>query len=93
MVSAMILTDMIKGTKNEYADIFNPSRNILKPQLAINCFETLANYIIPTTKRCPHLGCALKWNKYERSWDCSCHGSRFEKQGKLINNPANKDMK
>ena len=93
MVSAMILTDMIKGTKNEYADIFDPSRTILKPQLAINCFETLANYIIPTTKRCPHLGCALKWNKYERSWDCSCHGSRFEKQGKLINNPANKDMK
>ena len=93
MVSAMILTDMIMDNKNEYADIFDPSRSILKPQLAINCIETLSNFIIPTTRRCPHLGCALKWNKYEHSWDCSCHGSRFRKDGKLINNPANKDMK
>lgn len=92
MVSAMILTDMIKGVKNEYADIFDPSRSVLKPQLATNCFETLSNFIIPTTKRCTHLGCALKWNKYEHSWDCSCHGSRFEQNGKLINNPANKDI-
>ena len=93
MVSAMILTSMIKGAKNEYADIFDPSRSILKPQLATNCFETLSNFIIPTARRCPHLGCALKWNKYEHSWDCSCHGSRFRKDGKLINNPANKDIK
>ncbi len=92
MVATMILTDMIKGVKNEYADIFNPSRSILKPQLAINCFETLSNFIIPTARRCPHLGCALKWNKYEHSWDCSCHGSRFDSNGKLINNPANKDI-
>lgn len=93
MVSAMILTDMVNENKNEYADIFDPSRSILKPQLAINCFETLSNFVIPTAKRCPHLGCALKWNRYEHSWDCSCHGSRFEKEGKLINNPANKDIK
>lgn len=93
MVSAMILTDMIKDFKNEYTDIFDPSRNILKPQLAINCFETLSNFVIPTTKRCSHLGCALKWNKYEHSWDCACHGSRFNRDGGLINNPANKDIK
>lgn len=93
MVSAMILTDIIKDKKNEYSNIFDPSRNILKPQLMANCFETLSNFVIPTTKRCPHLGCALKWNKYEHSWDCSCHGSRFDTNGKLINNPANKDIK
>ena len=91
MVSAIILCDMIQGIKNDYADIFSPSRSILKPQLFINGFETLSNFITPTTKRCPHLGCALKWNKAEHSWDCSCHGSRFEKDGKLINNPATKD--
>lgn len=93
MVSAMLLTDMIKGVKNDYADIFCPSRSIFKPQLFVNVFETLSNFVIPTTKRCSHLGCALKWNKYEHSWDCACHGSRFASDGKLINNPANRDIK
>ncbi len=93
MVASMVLTDMVKGRENDYAHIFDPSRNILKPQLAVNCLETLSNFIIPTAKRCPHLGCALKWNKYEHSWDCSCHGSRFDEKGKLLNNPANRDIK
>lgn len=92
MVSAIILCAIIKNIKNDYADIFSPARSILKPQLFVNGFETISNFVYPTTKRCPHLGCALKWNKYEHSWDCSCHGSRFQKDGKLINNPANKNI-
>lgn len=43
-------------------------------------------------KRCPHLGCALVWNDEEQTWDCPCHGSRFTKKGKLIDNPSNKDL-
>lgn len=38
--------------------------------------------------RCPHLGCRLEWNPDEKSWDCPCHGSRFDYLGNLINNPA-----
>lgn len=38
--------------------------------------------------RCPHMGCKLKWNKEENSWDCPCHGSRFSGEGKLLDNPA-----
>lgn len=91
MAAAQILTDLICGRKNDCADIFAPDRSILKPQLFVNGFETLTNFLYPTLRRCPHLGCALKWNKYERSWDCSCHGSRFSADGKLLNNPANKD--
>ncbi len=91
MVSAMLLCDMIQNIKNDYADVFSPQRSILKPQLFVNGFETLSNFVLPTTKRCPHLGCALLWNKAEHSWDCSCHGSRFDKDGNLINNPATKN--
>lgn len=40
---------------------------------------------------CPHLGCSLKWNKDEKSWDCPCHGSRFDVDGKILNNPSIKD--
>lgn len=38
--------------------------------------------------RCPHLGCQLEWNPDERTWDCPCHGSRFNYRGDLIDNPA-----
>lgn len=93
MVSAMILTDLVQNKENEFADIFSPSRSIVKPQLLINGFETITNFMFPTTKRCSHLGCALKWNKSEHTWDCACHGSRFEKDGKVINNPATTDAK
>lgn len=92
MVSAMILCDMVQEKENEFADIFSPSRTILRPQLFKNIFETTSNMLIPTTKRCSHLGCALKWNPYEHTWDCSCHGSRFTENGKLIDNPATRDL-
>ncbi|MFC0773016.1 FAD-dependent oxidoreductase [Terrimonas alba] len=42
---------------------------------------------------CPHLGCVLQWNADEKSFDCPCHGSRFTKEGKVINGPAIADLK
>ncbi len=93
MSASVILRDMITGKKNEYAELFSPSRSILGTQLAVNVFESAVNLLTPTAPRCPHLGCALKWNKEERSWDCPCHGSRFEENGELIDNPANGDLK
>lgn len=91
MVAAKILCDMVQGRKNDYEEVFSPQRSILKPQLVVNGIEAVANLVTPTAKRCPHLGCALKWNKYEHTWDCPCHGSRFEENGKLIDNPATSD--
>ncbi|MCH5343206.1 MAG: FAD-dependent oxidoreductase [Acetatifactor sp.] len=93
MVAAMILTDRIVGKENPYEAVFCPSRSMFKPQLLVNGGEAVVNLLTPTTKRCPHLGCALKWNAAERSWDCPCHGSRFDADGGLIDNPANGDWK
>ncbi len=92
MLSAMILADMIVGVENEFKSIFSPQRSMLKSQLAINAFESACNLMIPSKKRCPHLGCSLKWNKNERTWDCPCHGSRFEESGRLIDNPSIRDL-
>ena len=93
MVSANILCDLITGRENEYAPVFSPSRSIVQPQLAINAFEAVYNLITPTAPRCPHLGCALKYNREEHTWDCPCHGSRFTKEGELIDNPATEDKR
>ena len=88
VVAAIILSDMVQEKKNDFAEVFSPQRSMLKPQLVANGFESTLNLLTPTTKRCPHMGCALKWNKAEHSWDCPCHGSRFESDGTLIDNPS-----
>ena len=92
MVAAQVLTDLITGKDNPYASLFSPSRSILRPQLGSNAWEAAKNLLTPAPKRCPHMGCALKWNPQERTWDCPCHGSRFTENGKLIDNPATGDL-
>lgn len=52
--------------------------------------ENGKEFIVST--KCSHLGCELHWNADELTWDCPCHGSRFDYTGKLIESPANKDI-
>jgi glycine/D-amino acid oxidase-like deaminating enzyme/nitrite reductase/ring-hydroxylating ferredoxin subunit len=42
---------------------------------------------------CPHMTGVVSWNNVEKSWDCPCHGSRFDCHGKVIEGPANDDLK
>ena len=93
MVAANILCDLVQVKNNPYAAVFDPSRRVLHPQLAINAFESTIGLFTPTAPRCPHLGCALKYNRAEHTWDCPCHGSRFTEDGQLIDNPATDDKK
>jgi len=91
MAAALLLCDMVLGKDCTWGSVFSPSRNMLKPQLFLNLAESTSNLMTLQRRRCPHMGCALKWNKNEHTWDCPCHGSRFEENGALIDNPAQKN--
>ncbi len=91
MVASNLLTDRILGKENPLLQMLAPNRSMCRKQLWRNLGETVADFAIPTKKRCPHLGCALRWNPQEHSWDCPCHGSRFTEEGKLLDTPAQKD--
>jgi glycine/D-amino acid oxidase-like deaminating enzyme len=93
MVASDILSDLVQGKDNPYEKVFSPLRTMLRPQLAVNAFESTIGLLTPTAPRCPHLGCALKYNYAEHTWDCPCHGSRFTEDGQVINNPATDDKR
>lgn len=55
------------------------------------CYRDKEGRLHKISARCPHMGCELAWNPEELSWDCPCHGSRFDCDGKLLDNPAQVD--
>lgn len=93
MVASRLLADAVTGQPNPYARAFAPQRSLVHPQLLGNLFETTLGLLWPTSRRCTHLGCALHWNPQEHTWDCSCHGSRYAPDGKLLDNPALHDRR
>lgn len=73
--------------------------------LAVHSLEMIRGMgkrLIPAQKRrgnkgesvfpvCPHMGCRLIWNPEEKTYECPCHGSRFDEDGHLLDNPAQRD--
>lgn len=134
MISAMIISDMISGTQNPYAEVFSPlrftpiasaktffdegksaikglsSRILELPRARLDELplgrggiveydgkkvgvykdENGEAYIVSI--KCRHLGCQLEWNPDEKTWDCPCHGSRYDYKGNLIDNPAQEGL-
>lgn len=93
MAGAEILCDLLQGKASVYAPAFDPSRPMPLSATLGNAAEAVWDLLRPTAPRCPHMGCALRYNPQERSWDCPCHGSRFDENGALIDNPSTDDLK
>ena len=100
MIAAGIISDRICGKKNAYQKCFSPQRVLVWAgirKLCIDIGESVAGltkgFFGKKARRCRHMGCHLNWNPEEESWDCPCHGSRFEMDGKLIDNPAQRDLR
>lgn len=109
MAAAMLLADLIAGTPNPYEKLFTPQRHHLfaAPKLFEDVGESIkglsGGLAAPYEKcgsgegqvhtRCTHLGCRLEWNADEKSWDCPCHGSRYDADGKLLDGPAQRPLR
>lgn len=93
MAAANILHDMIVEGKSRYAGLYSPRRSMFTVQLGKNILSAAGNLLCPGSPRCAHMGCKLRWNSLEKTWDCPCHGSRFQNHGDLIDNPAKKGIR
>lgn len=58
----------------------------------IAAYRNDSGEVVKVSAVCTHLGCHLKWNSFERCWDCPCHGSHFAPDGTVLNGPAIKPL-
>lgn len=121
ILSASILSDLIKGNKNKYTDTFSVKRkSLINTGCFKNMFDNVVTYFKPkksniryefidgvkyaiyTDKdkvehtvltKCPHLGCGLNFNDLDKTWDCPCHGSRYDIDGNVIHGPSSYSIK
>ena len=93
MAAALMITEQICQKESGNAAVFSPQRVPIRAlkAAAVEGAKSAKGLAAPGGIRCPHLGCKLTWNPEEETWDCPCHGSRFDKEGNLIDNPALKN--
>ncbi len=58
----------------------------------VGVYKDINGKIYAVKPNCSHLGCLLSWNNLDKTWDCPCHGSRFDYMGKIIYEPAVKNL-
>lgn len=86
-------TDWLTGGEDEHRGIPPDSGIVVRRglrKIAVYCDESGTHHECSAV--CPHLGGIVHWNDAEKTWDCPCHGSRFDKYGKVITGPANTDL-
>lgn len=93
MVASKLLCDLIRNGTSELEMLYSPQRSIWTKQLVVNAGSATAGLLTPGGPRCPHMGCKLRKNNAEGTWDCPCHGSRFDEAGHVIDNPAKKGIR
>lgn len=87
------LSEKLEITPDKLKDIKKGRAGIIKYQgQKLGVYRDDNEVFHYVTTKCPHLGCSLSWNPNELTWDCPCHGSRFDYHGKLISNPATRNV-
>jgi nitrite reductase/ring-hydroxylating ferredoxin subunit len=86
--------DWLRACQPVEADEIAPGtgRVVQRGLKRIAVYRTPSGELIERSAVCPHLGGIVRWNSVEDSWDCPCHGSRFDLRGRVLNGPANADL-
>ncbi|MUG90993.1 FAD-dependent oxidoreductase [Scytonema sp. UIC 10036] len=86
--------DRIKGIGDSFVDVANGEGKIVTVDgKKVAAYRDERGEIHAVSAVCPHLGCVVAWNSAEKSWDCPCHGSRFNSDGTILHGPTVKDLK
>lgn len=92
IITISLLTECLKIPHDKLEDIGQGKAGVIRHDgLRVGVYRDMEDKYYFVTTKCPHLGCKLEWNQNELTWDCPCHGSRFDFHGNLINNPAMRD--
>jgi len=83
----------IKKPKFDYSEIKNNCGGIVNYKgKKIGLYKDEDGKMYAVKPYCTHLGCELSWNNLEKTWDCPCHGSRFDYTGKIITEPTIRNL-
>ena len=87
------ITNKIKVPSESLLAIEKDNGGILKINgVNVGIYKDIAGRVFAVNPTCTHLGCLLTWNNLDKTWDCPCHGSRFDFKGHNIYDPAFKDL-
>ncbi len=89
-VASQYLKDYLQGADIKDIDRLLPGQGALVEHegTKVAAYRDELNHLHLLSPVCTHLKCIVHWNSAERSWDCPCHGSRFQHDGKIIEGPA-----
>ncbi len=88
-----LLLDKLKRANMDFDEIANNSGSIIEVNgQKVGVYKNSSGNIYAVKPICTHLGCLLSWNDVDKTWDCPCHGSRFDFMGKNLYNPAFKNL-
>ena len=88
-----LLLDKLKPANMDFDEIANDSGSIVEiNNQKVGIYKDASGNIFAVKPICTHLGCLLSWNDVDKTWDCPCHGSRFNFDGVNLYDPAFKDL-
>ena len=99
MVCSQVVSNCVQGADDKFKEVFSPRRPYCRKNfghfLHHACIATWAWIcaLFRARKVCRHIGCGLRYNHIENVYECPCHGSRYDKDGKLLDGPATKCLK
>jgi Rieske Fe-S protein len=90
-----MIADRIAALRVGPADDLGPGQGgLVRHQgRVVAAWRDEAGHLNTFSPSCTHLGCLLSWDPLERIWQCGCHGSMYDRAGRLIHGPAVRDMK